>query len=452
MANYYSRDRRAKMISSLIVAIALAVIAALIIWAIVAALGNRNSEAPEKSELIGRVDAGYPSGAKSVADALYLWGFPDFSRSTVYNVEACYQNHYYKELPAKEILAEGAADYFIEKYYDEIDLSDKDAVTHALCSSFINAVGDKYGVYRNAEEQRLYAQSLAGELVGIGVMVKKSTDELIFVNSTIPASPAEKAGILAGDVIVAVDGVKVSEVGYEKASNLITGKEGTSVVIRILRGGEEFDLSIVREMIEEITVTYEMLDGNIGYVSISRFVAPTAEQFINALNALRDSGAVGIIFDLRGNPGGLLTSVASVLSYIAPTGTKLASFSNGSAPLYATHGDSLEPTDNVYTLPSVILIDYDTASAGELFTSAMRDFARDGRIKVSIMGKTSRGKGVMQSRVSFLDGGTLTMTTALYNPPSGENYDGVGIIPDVPLSENDDPLSSALAEMAKLFK
>jgi carboxyl-terminal processing protease len=439
------------MISSLIVVIALAVIAALIIWAVVAALGDRNSEAPEKSELIGRVEAGYPSGAKSVADALQLWEFPDFSKNTVYNVEACYHNSYYKELPANEILAKDTAIYFIKNHYDKIDLSDKDAVTHALCNSFIDAAGDRYGVYRNAEEQKLYAQSLAGELVGIGVMVKKSQDGLIFVTSAISGAPAERAGILAGDVIVAVDGVRVSEVGYQSAANLITGKEGTPVVIRILRGGEEFDLSILREVIEEISVTYEMLDGNIGYVSISRFIAPTAEQFINALNALRDAGAVGIIFDLRGNPGGLLSSVASVLSYIAPTGTKLVSFSNGSAPIYATHGDSLEPTDNVYTLPSVILIDGVTASAAELFTSAMRDFAREGSIKVSIMGERSRKKGVMQSRVSFLDGSSLTITTAYYNPPSGENYDGVGIIPDVPLSENDDPLSSALAEMAKLL-
>ena len=158
------------------------------------------------------------------------------------------------------------------------------------------------------------------------------------------------------------------------------------------------------------------------------------------------------VVNLRSNPGGLLSSVITTISCIVPTGTRLVSFSNGPSPVYATHGGtSPEDIDRVYTLPTVILINRSTASAGELFTAAMRDFADDGRFELTIIGETSYGKGVMQSGISFTDGSALTLTTALYYSPSGINYDGVGISPDIALAEDDDPIVSALAEMANLL-
>lgn len=451
MANHYSMNQQSKKLSRILVAITLTVIAALIIWACAVSLENRTREVPEKAELSARIETGYPEGAKSVAEAFQIWGFPSFNKTAVYSVEACYHRYYYKELPSNDALATAAADLFIEKYFDNIDLTDKDAVTHALANSYISAVGDKYGVYRNRQEQQSYSDNLAGELVGIGVMVSQSEDGLILINSPISGSPAEAAGIKANDIIIAVDGTPVSRVGYNSAADMISGQAGTTVVIRVLRGNEELDFSIVRAKIQEVAVTYDMLDGNIGYISISRFIEPTAEQFIKAIDALEKAGARGIIFDLRNNPGGLLSSVVSTLSYIAKSGTELVSFSGSNAPMYATDGEAPELTDHVYTLPSVVLVNKSTASAGELFTAAMRDFSDAGLLTVTVMGQTTYGKGVMQSGVSFSDGSALTLTTDTYNPPCGINYDGDGIIPDVSLELTEDHISRALLEIARLL-
>ena len=217
-----------KGIGAILVAVTLATIAALIIWAVAISMGAENTE---KDALIANIEAGYPENAENVTEAFKLWGFPAFNKTMVFNVEACYHNSYYKELPSNDELAKKAADHFIKTYYDNIDLSNKEAVTHGLANSFIHAVGDRYGVYRTKEEQESYSSGLAGELVGIGVMVSKSEEGLIHVNSPIKNSPAEAAGIIAGDIIIAVDGTLVADVGYDAGSNLISGKEGTTVII-----------------------------------------------------------------------------------------------------------------------------------------------------------------------------------------------------------------------------
>ena len=445
MTKNYSTERYSKIICSILIAVALALVVGIITWAVIVSIDDAATDVSDKETLIANIESGYPAGAQNVTEAFNLWGFPSFNRIMVFNVESCYHNSYYKELPSNSELATKAADYFIENYYDIIDLSDKTAVTQGLANSFIAAVGDKYGIYRTKEEQQDYSSGLSGKIVGIGVAIKKSDDGLILVSSPIKDSPAEKAGILSGDFIIAIDGT------YVKATDLISGTEGTEVTVRILRGDEEFDLSIVREQINDVSVTYEMLEGNIGYIGISKFLATTPEQFKGAIDALESAGARGIIFDLRSNPGGLLNSVVSTLSYIAPSGTEIVSFSNGSQTMTAKHGTALEPFDHVYTLPSILLINERTASAAELFTAGMRDFEIMGGPDVTIVGSTSLGKGVMQTGISFSDGSALTMTTAYYNPPSRINYDGVGITPNRTLTADEDALDTALEEIEILL-
>ena len=161
---------------------------------------------------------------------------------------------------------------------------------------------------------------------------------------------------------------------------------------------------------------------------------------------MKESGAVGIVYDLRGNTGGYLHSVVDILSYIAPEDTTIVSFSGGySEP--ETDTNSIE-----FLLPSVVLCNERTASAAELFTSAMRDFDElYGHLEVTIVGKTTYGKGIMQRPYELGDGSTITMTIAYYNPPSGVNYNGIGITPDV-IAESDSQLSTAYAEIHKLVK
>ena len=162
-----------------------------------------------------------------------------------------------------------------------------------------------------------------------------------------------------------------------------------------------------------------------------------------------ENGAVAIVYDLRSNPGGYLSAVVKMLYRIAPKGTTVVSFSNDYAPEYK------DKTEASLSLPTVVICNESTASAGELFTAAIRDFETLGFFDVTIVGQKTYGKGVMQSTYSFTDSSSITLTVAYYNPPSGENYDGVGITPDVTVENNselDSQLDNAYIEINKLIK
>lgn len=444
MPDKYTMPSSKKQLRIIILTVALAIIAALIIWGVAASIANKNAPTPTKEQLSLNVNSGFPSGAQSVTAALKAWSFPDFYQRTILNVESCYESNYYTGIEKTEALAKKTAKIFIDELYDVTDLKSKAEVTHAIANAYIHAVGDKYGVYRSEEQMQSYRQDLSGEVFGIGVTVTESQDGNIKVVSVVKGTPAEAAGISANDVIVAVNGTRVNSIGYSDATDMIRGEVDTEVVITVLRDGAESDIKIIRKKFDDTTVYYEMLDGKIGYIEILRFKTNTSRQFVEALNALEKSGAEGIIFDLRSNPGGLLSSVVDILSYIAPSGTELVSFSNGKNKVTATHGTTLEPTDNVYTLPSVVLVNSLTASAGELFAAALRDFDEMELLDVTIAGQTTYGKGVMQTTVDFPGGAALTMTIAFYNTPLGKNYDGEGVIPSSPINNEQDPLEHSI--------
>jgi len=431
-----------------------------VIGLIVAAAISRATEKKWESaeELQQIVDSGTTYGRASVADCLKGWYFPAFNTSHLEALENVYETYYYKDLPELDTLARDTATAFITFCFEVTDLSSKAAVTDALIDCYILATGDRYGYYRTASEQDDYRESMGGEFAGIGITVMNDEGR-IRVTDISEGSPAARAGILPDDIITAVDGVLTSEVGYTDAVNLVRGPVGEAVEIKILRGDTEFSLNIVREKIIEKSVTYKTLEGNIGYIKISSFKDNTDEQFIEAVNALEAAGAVGFIFDLRDNLGGYLDSVCNMLSYLVPTGTTLASFSSNKNPLSASHGELLkegegdiyEATDHVLKIPAVVICNERTASAGELFTAGVRDFNEMELIEAKVVGSKTFGKGVMQSVKYFTNGDALTITTALYNPPLGVNFDGEGIIPDVEIQNNSDRLGAALLELQTLI-
>ena len=440
MSDNYNVQSHKKRLRIIILTATLVLIAALIVCGVIAAIIKKNSPPTTKEQLMANVSEGIPKNAYNVMTALKKWDFPDFDGETLSKIEYFYQHLYYTEIESHETLAAKTAEIFIDEYYESIDLKDKSDVTNALASSYISAVGDRYGVYRDSEENEIYEQDLSGHTVGIGVIISKNHDGNILVKSLVRGAPAESAGIKASDVIVAVDGTRVSTIGYKEATDRIRGKIDTKLTVTILRGDKESDITVTRKKFEDVTVNYEMLGGSVGYISIERFKGNTAKQFVNAIDTLVRDGAVGIIFDLRSNPGGLLRSVSDILSYIVPTGTEIASFSNGKPPMKATHGTELEPTDNVYTLPSVVLVNSSTASAAELFAAAMRDFGEMELLDVTVVGKTTFGKGVMQTTVDFPAGASLTLTVARYNAPLGENYDGIGVIPSSTVKDGENAI------------
>lgn len=390
--------------------------------------------------------------ATSVEEVLRSWRLPAFERDLLLGVERCYKLYYYKDLPATAELAYDTAMYFIDNMYTKVDKNDATEVAYALIDSYIAVIGDPYSYYRTAEEFEDYSTDMSGQFAGIGVSVETSlSGGGIVVINTISGSPAEAAGVMPGDIIIKVNGTSVADVGYNTAVSQIKGEVGTSVNITVKRGDGELDFDITRALVTEQSVGYAILEGNIAVIQITSFKGNTAEQFCEAIDFVEKEGAVGIIFDLRYNPGGYLTAICDSLSYLVPNRTPLASFSSDKTAVVASDGTALEPTDHVLAIPSVVLCNRYTASAGELFTAAMRDFADMGLINALTVGETTYKKGVMQSTFTFQSGAALTLTTAYYNPPLGVNYDGIGVIPDIPLDEGADYMSAALDALSSLI-
>lgn len=315
---------------------------------------------------------------------------------------------------------------YYEKYY--VGEFDKEEAEEIALKYLVAGTGDRYGYYYTAEEFEELMNQQTGELVGIGIMTDTTGDpsEGIVVARVMPDSPAEGAGLKAGDLITAVDGTTAKEVGYEALSAMIGGKEDTAVKLTVLRDGKSFDIEIIRKKISFETVIYGYhQESKTGVIRIIEFIENTPEQFKNALDNLKEMGAEKFVFDLRDNPGGLLDSVLEITENFLPKDAVITSLvkKNGAKQDYKVKEGA------EYDYPTAILINGGSASASELFTSAMRDHN-----KAVLIGENSYGKGVGQSFVQFSDGSAMKLTNFYYNPPSGVNFDGEGIEPNIKIA------------------
>lgn len=400
-----------------------------------------------KEELSANIADSEDLCADYVFSYLDRWDIPLFSTSKIKKVETLYKKHYYKPLPDTLEHARLTATHFVENFYDVTDLSDPHAVTEVLIRSYVETVGDDYSYYRTADEYEDYSSDMSGSFVGIGITVMKDSSTPSLFVTEVTGESAMEAGLLPEDKIIAVDGKTVAELGYTKAVAAVKGEEGTKVTLTINRAGEILTLVATRVKITENTVDYSINDG-IAYVRIKgNFKSNTADQFYAAIEALEKAEVKGVIYDLRSNTGGYLHAVEDMLDRIAPKGQLLVSFSNGYDDSYYA------ARSNTFYRPTVILCNGLTASAGELFTAGVRDIGAIVGFPVCIVGTKTFGKGVMQRTYTLGDGAAVTMTVAYYNPPSGVNYDGVGITPDVEVilsDEGDNQLAAAEAKIREI--
>ena len=363
------------------------------------------------------------------------FGVPRFDGTKFLYFEIYVDSYFnYCEAPEKRAHAVMTATAFVEEYYDEINLAGESEVTAALLDCYIDALGDPYAIYREPAAAEDFDNYMSGEFGGIGVMIEYNhTDETLLISSVLPGSPAEKAGVLKGDYIYAVDGATVEEIGYLYAANLIKGEVGSTVELTVLRGEELVTMPIVRAVIEDVSVQYSVTEDNLGYVYISSFKSNTADQFKEAIDSLTKTGVDGLIFDLRGNGGGYVQTACDMISYLIPSGHTIVSYQYKPLLEMSTSVKSQIDglTDHTVDLPIVVITDENTASSSEIFTSAIRDFRNEGLLNATIVGTTTYKKGVMQRSFYYTDGSSITMTIAYYNPPSGVNFHGVGITPDV---------------------
>ncbi len=306
-----------------------------------------------------------------------------------------------------------------EYYIGEIDEKE---LNDYVMRGYIAGTGDKYAYYLSAEEFADMMSDTNAEFVGVGVRVIW-VDNSIEVVNVMPDSPALEAGIMPGDFVVAVEGVSVAELGYNESINRMLGEEGTTANFTVYRNGENIDFSIVRAKINETTVMSRVHeeDPTIGIIQIIEFDLGTPEQFKAACDELTAQGVTRFVFDVRNNPGGNLTAICEVLDYILPEGPLVhIKYKDGTSRTIGSDKTQI-------VTPCVVLINGSTASAGELFASAIKDYNRG-----ALVGTVTYGKGTMQNIIELSDGSGFGISTALYYPPYSDNYEGIGVTPDYP--------------------
>lgn len=311
-------------------------------------------------------------------------------------------------------------DALLTKYDGEID---DDALLEAAIKGMTQSLKDPYTVFMNSNEYKSFVEQSEGHFVGIGAQLGIKNDKVTVV-SPIEGSPAEKAGLRAGDVILKVDDKEIVEPNVEKTISMIKGDQGKTVTLTVSREGSEYlDISIVRDVVKVISVSGELIDGDIGYIQISSFDEDVAKNFNDKIVELKAQGMKGMILDLRGNPGGFLGEAVKVSSQFIPKG-KVVTYT---IDKYDNKQESKSFGGEAEGMPLVILIDGGSASASEVVTGALRDYEAG-----TIIGTTSFGKGIVQQLIEFKDGGGgLKVTTSKYYTPNGENIHKIGIKPDI---------------------
>ncbi len=314
----------------------------------------------------------------------------------------------------------------VDRYYVE-DVTDEE-LAEGIALGAMYSLKDSYSAYYDNEQYDTVLDSSEGLEFGIGVNIVSHPDtENIFVISVSTGSPADIAGIKAGDSIIAVEGVSVSERGYSESVMAISGEEGSVCKIDLLRGDKKLTVEAKRGQFVSTSVFSHMI-GSVAYIEIIDFNTATVTQFKDAVLAAQENGATGLIFDVRKNGGGTLSSVEEMLDLLLPEGDVVsATYKNGKKEVLFTSDK------NEIDLPMAVLCDGGTASAAELFAAAIRDFG-----KGKLIGETTYGKGVMQRTFGLSDGSAVRLTIAYFNPPSGINFNGKGLAPDIEVTLTED--------------
>ena len=297
---------------------------------------------------------------------------------------------------------------------------DEDEAMDALLAGYVDGI-DEYGVYLDKAGYLQFKNSSEGKESGIGASVKYiASTGYLKVTRVRAGSPCEKAGVKAGDMIYKINDTDVSTLSYTDATNRLKGAVGTEIKLTVLRGESSQNMTVKVQEYKEETVSGRLMTDGIGYLSISSFDTNTTADFKARIEALKEQGATKFIFDVRNNTGGSLTSVTEILDYILPEGTLCTIRDvNGQETVYSSEASCI-------TGSFAVLINGGTYSGGELFAAAIRDYEYG-----KLIGTKTFGKGMAQEVIPLGDDTALYLSTNMYFPPNGKNYDGVGVLPDV---------------------
>lgn len=298
---------------------------------------------------------------------------------------------------------------------------DMDKLEDAAASAMVDALGDRWSYYMTAEQYKSYQDMMSNSYVGIGMTVQAREDGQGFdIVSVTDGGPAQEAGLLAGDILTAVDGTDVTAMEVSALSSFIRGEENTTVQLTVKRGEDQLEFTLTRKKFQTPVATYEMLEDNIGLITIENFDERCASETIAAIEALIAQGATALIFDVRNNPGGYKNEMVKVLDYLLPEGPLFRAVDyQGKETVDYSDEDHLD-------IPMAVIVNLSSYSAAEFFAAALDEY--DAAV---VVGEKTYGKGYFQNTFPLSDGSAVNLSVGKYTTPNGNSLVGVGLTPEV---------------------
>lgn len=321
-------------------------------------------------------------------------------------------------------------DVVLDNYF--IGDHDQAKLEDAAARAMVEALGDQWSYYMTAAEYREQQEYMSNSYVGVGITVRILEDGRGYeVLEVLSGGPAEAAGILAGDQIVAVDGTPLLGQDLASGSDMIRGDEGTKVSLTLLRGEEQKTVTVERRRFQSVVASGELLEGNIGLVTIENFDSRCADETIAAIEALKQQGATAFVFDVRNNPGGYKDELVKVLDYLLPEG-EIFRTEDYRGQVAVDKSDAA-----CVDMPMAVLVNLNSYSAAEFFAAALNDY--DAAL---VVGEKTYGKGYFQTSIELSDGSAVNLSIGKYYTPKGISLAGVGLTPEVEVPVDDDTAAS----------
>jgi carboxyl-terminal processing protease len=307
-------------------------------------------------------------------------------------------------------------------------------LTYGAINGLTFQLDDDYTYLRDPEEAAFFNESLQGSFEGIGARVAEAEGGGVRIVEPFSGQPAWNAGIRRGDVILAVDGQDITRMTLQDAISLIRGPKGSEVLLTIQSEGQEArDIEVMRDRITVPAVEYRMLDNGVAYLRLGEFSAPASEQVREALESLQEQNPVGLVLDLRGNPGGFLRSAVEITSEFIDEGpVVIERFKDGREEVFEA-----ERGGSALDIPLVVLVDEGSASASEILAGAVQDTGR-----AILVGARTFGKGSVQIPDELSDGSVLSITTARWFTPNDRLIHGEGLLPDIEVERTEEDIEA----------
>lgn len=316
-------------------------------------------------------------------------------------------------------------DILTERFVGDVDPT---ALEDAAAAAMVDAIDDKWSYYISAEDYQNYLDDMANAYVGIGVTIQVLGEgEGVQVLQVTEGSPAQEAGVQVGDILIAVGDVDIRPMTSSEISNLVKGEADTWVELTLLRDGRELTLSVQRRQMTVEVVSSELLEGNVGLVTISNFHTGCAEAAIAAIEELMEQGATSLIFDVRNNGGGYASELVELLDYLLPEGPLFRTVSY-------TGAENVDESDaSCLEMPMAVLANRNSYSAAEFFVAALMEYDW-----ATFVGEQTTGKGRYQVCYPLSDGSAVNLSIGEYFTPNGRNLADIGLTPDVPVEVDEE--------------